>query len=161
MEPINFKKINWFTLIGFIIVIEAIGVLSGFLAGNISETYGELIKPPLSPPGIVFGIVWPILYALMGISVYFIYESKDSLKRTKSLILFGIQLFLNFSWSIIFFRFELFWIGVLIIITLDLIVGIIIYYFNRIYKLSGYLLIPYYLWIIFATYLSIAIAYAN
>lgn len=155
------KKINWIMLILFVVFTELVGYLSSILAGNIPETYAELIKPPLAPPSGVFGIVWIVLYALMGIAAYLIYRSEEGLIRKQSLVLFGIQLCLNFIWTIVFFGFNMYWAAVIVIILLDLAVLFTIMSFLRVNKTAGWLLVPYFIWILFATYLNIGIAILN
>ena len=111
------KKRKITELLIFIVGTELVGALSGILAGNSFSFYEELIKPPLSPPGWLFPVMWAILYALMGISAFMIYTS-DSKERCKALIIYGIQLFLNFMWSIVFFRFNMIGLSVAVILTL-------------------------------------------
>lgn len=157
---VKIKKMNWLELLIFVVIIEATGFLSSFLSGNIRPEYMRLIKPPFAPPGLVFGIVWPILYASMGIAVYRVFNHHSKASKY-ALLWFGIQLFLNFCWSIVFFRFELFWAAVAIIVALDVTVAYTIYLFGKIDKIAQWLMIPYLLWIIFATYLNIGFAILN
>ena len=98
------KKVT--ELLIFIVATELVGALSGLLAGNSFSFYKELTKPPLSPPGWLFPVMWAILYALMGISAFMIYTS-DAKERCKALVIYGTQLFVNFMWSIVFFRFRM------------------------------------------------------
>lgn len=79
------KKINWFQLLVIILITELIGVLSNLFSGNTGQTYTMLVKPTLSPPGWIFGVIWPILYLLMGIAVYIIYQSPETLDRKKAI----------------------------------------------------------------------------
>ena len=149
-------------LILFIVGIEVIGALSGILAGDIKGIYNDLRLPPLAPPDYLFGIVWPILYAFIAISAYLIFNNLKT-QRSESqnaLVYFGLQLILNFIWSIVFFK-GYFWLGVIIILLLDFIVYLCIIKFSKINKLSALLFIPYFAWIIFATYLSISVAILN
>ena len=99
------KNFKWSDLFIFIISAELVGAVSALLSGGFTDYYGSLIQPPLSPPAILFPIVWTILYALMGWSAYLIYSEEDAPDRAKALILYAVQLAVNFSWSIIFFRF--------------------------------------------------------
>lgn len=149
-------------LILFIVGIEIIGGLSSFFAGNIKEIYNNLILPPLAPPDYLFGIVWPILYALIAIAAYLIFYNLKNQKSDSQIALFyfGIQLILTFIWSIIFFK-GYFWLGVIIILLLDFIVYLCIIKFSKINRLSSFFLIPYFIWIVFATYLSISVAILN
>ncbi len=122
---------------------------------NSSEFYSELTKPLFAPPGYLFGIIWPILYILMGLS-YYLYR-----KDNPPLLLYYIQLFINLTWTIIFFNYKLIcfsaiWLLVLVLINLFILVK---YYFNN--KISFYLYIPYILWILFALYLNVNICLLN
>lgn len=121
--------------------------------------YNDLIKPTLSPPGIVFPIAWTIIYLLIGISYTLLKEKGEVLKETKQL--YYTQLIFNYLWTFIFFVFRLRLLSVLWIIILDVLVIIMTYQFYKQNKLSGILLIPYILWLIFATYLNISIYFLN
>jgi len=133
-----------------------VGIVASLLVDF--NIYKEINKPPLAPPALLFPIVWSILYLLMGISLFLITGERDE-KENK--ILFGIQLFLNFIWVIIFFRFKLFLISFIVIILLDFSVLYIILTYYRYNKVSSYLLIPYFLWIAFASYLNWSIFLLN
>lgn len=154
------KKKDWIMLVIFIIIIEGIGYLSSMLSGDISAVYRLLIKPPFSPPGIVFGIVWPILYALLGASGYLIYR-ENSEESSRVFMWFLIQLVLNFSWSIIFFRLQAYWAALPVLILMDLITAYIIIKSRKINKYASLLMIPYLIWILFATYLNLGFALLN
>lgn len=112
---------NWILLIASIIVVELVGSLSGILSGDIKAIYNNLTLPPLAPPDFIFGIVWPILYLMIGIVGYLILRDRTN-ARQNNLILFISQLVLNFIWSIIFFGASNRWISFLIIIVLDALV---------------------------------------
>lgn len=146
----------------FVIGTELVGALSALLTGGFSEFYEIYKAPPLQPPSIVFIIVWVILYALMGISAYLICTADYDRKAVRTaLTVYFIQLALNFSWSIVFFRFKMLWTGVLIIALMIILVGIMIYLFYKIRKSAAYLNVPYILWLCFALYLNIATAVIN
>jgi len=155
------KKIDWYQLLTIILITELVGVLGSLLSGNTGEIYTSFIKPPLSPPGWLFGVIWPVLYLLMSIAAYIIYQTPQTLDRKKATTFYWIQLFVNFLWPIVFFRFEWYWIAVVIIILLDILVSITTLWFYKINKAAGYLMIPYLIWILFATYLNIGIAVFN
>jgi tryptophan-rich sensory protein len=139
-----------------------VGLLSSLLSGNPGEVYKSLNLPPYSPPAWLFGVVWPLLYILMGISAYLIYitPSKSEDKR-KALITYAAQLLVNFTWSIIFFRFQEYGFAVVILALLLLLVTLTIVFFYNLNKLSALLLIPYYLWLLFAYYLNIGVYVLN
>ncbi len=154
------KKFSFTELIISIVFAELVGAVSALLAGDFRGLYTELIQPPLSPPAWVFPVVWAVLYALMGITSYMIYRS-DSYRSKSALIVYFIQLAVNFSWSIIFFRFQLFTIAAVVAVILTVLVGIMICMFLSIRKKAGYFNIPYLLWMIFASYLAIGTMLLN
>lgn len=135
-------------------------IILGSLVALIFNTdmYSSLIKPPLSPPKIIFPIVWSILYLLMGISLYtIIYERKDK----KVLILYYLQLFFNLIWPILFFNFKLYLISTIDIIIIIILLINMIYEFYNIKKISGLINIPYLIWLLFAFYLSLGVYLLN
>ncbi|TOZ06659.1 TspO/MBR family protein [Leuconostoc pseudomesenteroides] len=149
-------------LVGMVVVVEAIGGLSALLAGDIKQIYNQLVQPPLSPPDFVFGIVWPILYLLIGVAAYLLIVSQyHAAAKKTNLLLFALQLFVNFIWSIVFFGGNLYWIGVPIILVLDALVIACIVNFRRNQLWASYLMYPYLAWILFAAYLTIAVAILN
>lgn len=157
------KKINILALVLSIAIAELTGALSALLSGNLSGMYEQLKQPPLSPPSILFPIVWTILYALMGAAAYFVWDSVRGSKeeRTEALTFYVAQLIVNFFWSIIFFRFEAYWLSVAVIILLDILVIVTMLKFRNINRLSYWLMIPYLIWLLFATYLNIGVAVLN
>lgn len=154
------KKVNWKQLIISILFAEGIGLLAGFFTRNSSEVYQTLVKPPLSPPGYIFPIVWTVLYALMGISAYIIYTS-DSVQKDEALTVYLLQLLLNFSWSIFFFSMNQYLLAFFVLLLLWVMILIMIRKFVEISPIAGYLQIPYLLWVTFAGYLNLAIYFLN
>ena len=154
------KKIRLTELLIFIFSTELVGALSGIIAGNSFGIYSELVKPPLSPPSWLFSLMWAILYALMGASAYIVYYA-DKDGRKNNLILYGIQLFFNFIWSIIFFRFRLIGVSGAVILILIVLVIRMIMQFRKSNKIAGYINIPYLIWLIFALYLNIGVFILN
>jgi len=134
---------------------EGVGVLSGWLSRNGIKLYNETIaKPPLSPPAIVFPVVWSILFLLMGISAARICLSLPSPEKIKSLVLFVLQLVVNFFWSLIFFNlqafdFAFFWLIVLWALVVWMIVS-----FSNVDRTAAWLQIPYIIWLTFAACLN-------
>ncbi len=156
------KKKNWQGAIISILFAELVGVMSSLFSGNIKEDYMNYIKPMFAPPDWLFGVVWPILYALMGLAAFLVYKSDAEIKvKIKALTFYFLQLVFNFLWPIVFFGFNLTWGGVLVICILDILVIITTYLFYQINKVAGNLMVPYLLWILFATYLNIGIALLN
>lgn len=153
-------KSKWIQLIIAVVGVELIGSLSGLLAGDIKAIYNSFTLPPFSPPDRLFGIVWPILYLMIGIVCYLIFTVRSNYRKT-NLTLFIAQLFLNFIWSIVFFNASSRWTGLLIILVLEALVFFCIKEFYKSSKLAAYLMIPYFLWILFATYLTLGTAILN
>jgi tryptophan-rich sensory protein len=155
------KKIKAYVI--SIIIALATGGISALLTRESMNIYAELNTPPFSPPSILFPIVWSILYVLMGVSAAIIYTSKNTtkLEREDALYLYGISLVINFSWSIIFFRFRAFLLAFFWLILLLFLVVKTITAYKRINKTAAYLQIPYALWVTFAGYLNFAIWYLN
>ena len=144
-----------------IIIPLGVGLLSFLLTRNgINYYVNNLIKPSFAPPGIVFGIVWTILYFLMGLSSYYIYESMDC-HKSNCLLLYILNLFLNFSWTIIFFNLEARLFAFLFIILLDIVVILMTLCFYGVNKKSAYLNIPYIIWLLFATILNLSVYILN
>ena len=140
----------------------AVGGLSALFTMNSMENFERLNQPMLSPPGWLFPVVWTILYTLMGIAAYLVTVSNAPQKEKRTaFIVYGVQLFFNFLWSIIFFNrgdflFAFIW---LVALWALIIANIILFY--RISKPAGLLLIPYLLWVTFAGYLNFGIYLLN
>ncbi len=135
------------------------GIVSCLL-GNSSSGYEELIRPSFAPDGIVFPIVWIILYILMGISAYFIY-CQQSCKSKNALIFYFVQLIVNSLWTFFFFGLQMYLFGFWWIILLIVLVSITMFLFYKIKPFSAYLLIPYLIWLIFAAVLNYNIYLLN
>ncbi len=156
------NKKNWKTYVGWIVFTEAVGVASALLTKDAMEHYrNEVIRPPLSPPAILFPIVWVILYALMGWGAALVSLNTRGKDRSISIGLYLAQILFNFFWSLIFFNredylFALIWI----VILLALIIAMTVY-FSRVSKTAAYLQIPYILWVAFATYLTAGVLALN
>lgn len=131
------------------------GSLIALIVGNF-DYYLILDKPPLSPPKIIFPIVWSIIYILMGIA-YFLYKKKTDNKN----YLYYIQLIVNLLWTIIFFILQSNLLSTIWILLLDLLIILNIIKFYKYNKVSTYLFIPYLIWSLFATYLTIGILFLN
>lgn len=151
--------VQWKKLIGCLIIPLAVGGISALLTRGSMETFGALNKPPLSPPGWLFPVVWTILYILMGIASYLVLTSGKP--DSTALTVYGIQLAFNFIWSIIFFNLELYLFAFIWLVLLWLLILATVILFYQISKPAGYLMLPYLLWVTFAGYLNYAIYLLN
>lgn len=155
------KRFSLTELIISIVTAELVGALSALISGDFTGFYSEVARPPLSPPGAVFPVVWAVLYALMGVSAYIIYRHEESRGRECALKVYLVQLAVNFSWSIIFFRFRAFGAAAVVAVVLAVLVGVMILMFKRISRKAGLMNIPYLAWLIFAAYLAIGVWVLN
>lgn len=144
------------------IIYSLLPIIVGAIVGLITSgymDYRDMIKPPLSPPGIVFPIAWTILYILMGISYFLATKDNEDNKELDQIYL--LQLLVNFMWPIIFFVLEMYFTAFLWIILLLILVIVMIKELLKVNKISGYLQIPYLIWLLFATYLNLGITLLN
>lgn len=156
------KKHMWKIYAFWILITEAVGALSGWLTREGTKAFNEsILQPPLSPPAIVFPIVWGILYALMGISAARISISPPSRLRCKGLNLYIAQLIVNFFWSLIFFNAQAFGFAFIWLILLWALVLWMSLTFRKIDSIAAKLQIPYLLWLTFAAYLNLGVWYLN
>ena len=148
------KKI-WVYVINILIPVLT-GLFSAVLSGG-SDAFQNFNPPPLTPPAVLFPIVWSILYTLMGISMALVVTSEGSAEQKgKSIKIYALQLFFNFLWSIIFFRFQAYLLASVWIVALLILIALMIKEFYKTSHLAAYLQIPYLIWVTFATYLTIA-----
>lgn len=138
----------------------AVGAISSVLTSGSMDIYARINRPSIAPPGIVFPIVWTILFILMGIASYFVYES-DCQYRDAALKVYAVQLLINFLFNIIFFSLGLYLFAFLWTVLLLFVNIIMIQLFYRCDKWAGYLLIPYILWNSFAVLLSFSVYAVN
>ena len=140
----------------------AVGLLAALLTLGGMREYGEMLKPPLSPPGWVFPAVWTLLYLLMGLASWYVAGSATSEDmKQMALSLYAVQLAANFLWPLVFFGLgryvlALLWLAVLLILVL-----LTWRQFRRLDRRAGALLIPYVLWLCYALYLNLGAAILN
>ena len=151
--------ISWKKLLINLVIPLAVGGLSALSTMGSMESFEQLNKPPLSPPGWLFPIVWTILFILMGISAYLV--SVSGKPTDVAFKYYGLQLVFNFLWSIIFFNFENYLLAFVWLIALLVLIVITAVRFYSIDKRAGYLFIPYILWVVFAGYLNLGIYILN
>ena len=154
-----FKKIDWKYLIKIIVITILIGSLFGIFIITNKDTYMILDKPINVPP-VLFGIVWTILYILMGISYYIVSKSNDT-KNKNALVIYWIQLVVNSLWTLIFFGLNTYLFAFIWLVLLIILVVVMIFKFYNKNKKSAYIQIPYLIWLLFAAYLNYGIYYLN
>lgn len=146
--------------IGICLIAGAVGSI--FTMPSIPTWYATLNRPAIAPPNWIFGPVWTTLFILMGIALYIVWQKGADKKDVKSaVILFGTQLLLNIFWSILFFGMQRPLYSFMEIIFLWLAILATILAFFKISKTAGWLLIPYILWVSFASYLNLAFYLLN
>ncbi len=155
-------KINLKTLLVCVAIPLLVGLVSGLLSRGGMEQFAVLNKPPLSPPGILFPIVWTILYTLMGVASYLVFASEKNNQDVKdALTVYAAQLIVNFFWSLIFFNLEWYLFAFFWLILLWVLIFYTIRLFYPVSKTAAYLMIPYLLWVTFAGYLNLGIYLLN
>ena len=154
------KKIIWknvFISAGVVLLISLIGFL---LSMNSEEVYRAITLPAFAPPTITFSIVWPILYIILGISLYLIISSNSTLIKP-AIEIFIIQIIVNLLWPLIFFILKLEIVGLFTLFTLNVLIILMIKIFTNVNKTAVYIQIPYLIWSIFATAINFGIVVLN
>lgn len=140
----------------------AVGGLSALLTRDAMEAFQNMNQPPLSPPAWLFPVVWTFLFLLMGLASYLVYTSGAPVpQRNRALTLYGVQLAVNFCWTLLFFNARLYLFAFLWLVLLWVLILLTIRQFGRIRPAAGWLLAPYLLWVTFAGYLNFAIYWLN
>ena len=152
-------KKNWKTLLFCIGLPLAVGGLSALLSMDAMKEFSQVKQPPLSPPSWLFPVAWTILYTLMGLAAYFVQTSGKEVRS--AMTVYYVQLAANFIWPLLFFvgkwyLLSFFWLLLLWVLVLNTLL-----LFRRISRTAGNLLIPYLLWLTFAAYLNLGVAYLN
>ena len=156
------KHLKWQKMLICILIPLAVGALAGRLSREGMSLYQTMYKPLLSPPGWVFPAAWSLLYILMGIASCLVYCSEASRPRRKrALLLYGLQLAVNFVWPLLFFRFGLLWLSFFWLLLLIGLVWACMTLFRYILPKAGKLMLPYLLWLFYAAYLNLGAALLN
>jgi benzodiazapine receptor len=149
-------------LIAAVAICQAAGGLGAIAtAPKITSWYANLIKPEFSPPNWLFGPVWTILYLLMGIALFLVWKERKSKEKRRAVGVFVVQLGLNILWSFLFFGMENPGAALVEIILMWMAIAATISEFGKINKTAGWLLVPYLLWVSFATVLNGAVYWLN
>jgi translocator protein len=157
------RRSLWTTALVCVIAIELLGGLSGWLAnsGYGNGWFDALQKPAFMPPGWTFGVVWPLLYAMLGIALAMVLVEPPSDRRRLALILFFAQLALNFAWSPVFFAAHDIALAKWMIFVMAALAAAAAGQFLRIRRGAGLLMLPYLMWLVFAATLNATIEVLN
>ena len=157
------KPFSFLPLLLWILVCEGAGVIGSLATfSKIPGWYAGLEKPVFSPPNWLFGPVWTLLYAGMGISAFRIWSKGVQKREVRNLIgLFLVHLAVNVLWSIVFFGLENIAGALFVIAILWMLIALLIFRFSSVDKISAYLLIPYLLWVSFASLLNFSLLVLN
>lgn len=156
------SRSNFIKLVLSLITPLSLGAVAGMFTSQAVPTwYATLNRPSFNPPSWVFGPVWTTLYVVLGISFYLIWKENHSRQKNLAIIIFTVQMLLNFAWSFIFFYFNMIGAALIEIILLWTSIVTMIYLFYKIKPLAAYLNIPYLLWVSFATILNAGYYFLN
>ncbi len=156
------KRQSWKPYVFWILFTEGVGFLSGWLTREGVDLFSATAQqPPLSPPALLFPIVWTILYALMGIGAAQVYRAPASNARSRALLVYLLQLAFNFFWSILFFNLQNYALAFFWLLGLWILILWMIFAFFKVDKLAAWLQIPYLLWVTFAAYLNFGVWMLN
>ena len=151
------KSITLFVLL--CLIVQVVG--SFWTKEGLFTWYPMIAKPSWTPPNWLFGPVWTILYIMIAIAGFLIYRSKKGEKRSQALLFYGIQLSLNFLWSFLFFSLQSPLLGLIDISLLALFIILTILYTWKVKRSASILLIPYFLWVLYAAGLNASIWFLN
>jgi tryptophan-rich sensory protein len=154
---------NWFQLIGAIVLCQAAGILGAFFTVKaIPAWYAKLKKPSFNPPNWIFGPVWTVLYTLMGVVLYRLWQLEPGTDgRFLALFLFFLQLALNALWTPIFFGLRALWPALIEVLLMLAAIIVVTLQLTRVDMVSAWLMAPYIVWVSFATRLNYAYAKLN
>ena len=149
-------------LIASLLLPLGIGGIAGiFTTDAIPGWYATLNQPSFNPPNWVFGPVWTTLYIILGISLFMIWKMNAGKERNQAILIFMVQLLLNFCWSFFFFYFKMIGVALVDILLLWITIIFMLVRFYKIKPLAAYINIPYLLWVTFATALNLAYFFLN
>lgn len=153
-------RIKWKAMIFSLLISLGVGALSSLLTSNAMRQYSAIRRPALSPPAVVFPIVWTALFILMAVSAYLIYESNCPEKKN-ALTVYAIQLIVNFFWPLFFFNCRAYFFSFIWLLLLWVLVLIMIFLFWKCHHTAALLQIPYIIWLTFAAYLNYSVWILN
>lgn len=152
--------------IGLVAAPLAVGGVSSLLTADAMAQFGRLAQPPLSPPAWLFPVVWTMLYTLMGVASWLVFaaqptSAKIASARRAALIAYAAQLALNFSWSLVFFGAEMYWVALFVLLVMWALIIAVIVLARGVNRVASALLVPYLVWTTFAAYLNLGVVVLN
>jgi benzodiazapine receptor len=151
----------WLALAGWMVLVAATGAIGAIASANAAQFYASLDRPGWAPPAGVFGPVWTLLYAAMGVSAWLVWRERSWARARNALGLFVLQLAANALWSWLFFGWKLGALAFADILLLIVLVAATLYLFARIRRAAAWLLAPYLAWILFAAALNFSVWQRN
>ena len=148
------KNIVWLFFFITLCLVLGNGLGGYFTFVSVETWYQTLNKPVFNPPDWVIGLIWTTLYILMGISIWLVWKSEHSRTRTIAIRIFWLQFFFNVFWTYLFFGIQKISLSFVEIIFLSFLIFFNIFYFFKIDKIASYLLIPYLIWVLYASFLT-------
>lgn len=155
-------KLDWKKLLICLAIPLGVGGLSALITGDTMGAYGQMVQPPLSPPGWVFPVVWSLLYLLMGYASYRVLMADVAqARKRRALTLYGAQLTVNFLWPLVFFGLQWYLVAFFVLLVLWVLILLTIRAFSGIDEVAADLMLPYLLWVTFAGYLNFGVYVLN
>ena len=152
------RKFSFISFLVLLLLPLAVGFLSYYVTKDNMMLYDTIVKPPLAPPAWLFMVVWTVLYILMGVSSYLVYQKAN---RLGPLFIYFLSLFANFFWSVVFFNWRQFGFSFIWLVLLWILILFTIIDYFKVSKPAAILQIPYLLWVTFAGYLNFSIWMLN
>jgi benzodiazapine receptor len=161
MKKISIKDFGVLALIyGAVLLLQIVSAL--FMVESIPNWYANLVKPSFNPPDYIFGPVWTVLYILMSLSIWIVYLTKgDSKVKSLCYSLFGLQMVVNYLWTILFFLVKSPFLAFIDILFLIFLIILCMRTFKKVSRIASFLLLPYLIWVMFAAILNISIVILN
>lgn len=155
-HPSQLRAVQWRWALFLAPLILVLGFISGQISGSGADNawFASLEKPALYPPPATFGIVWPILYVMMGVALAMVVAARGARGRGVAIAAFVVQLALNLAWSPLFFGAHQLTLSLALLLLLALAVLLTILLFARVRGIAAWLMLPYFAWVLFATYLT-------
>ncbi|MGS0684821.1 TspO/MBR family protein [Nakamurella sp. GG22] len=153
---------QWLVLVGLLAASFAVAFVGGLSStSGVDGWYSAAEKPPWTPPNWVFGPVWTFLYTAMAVAAWLVWRRWGWQRARPALLLYAAQLVLNAMWTPLFFGAEQLWLGLAVIVALDVVLALTVVAFFRLHRLAGALMVPYLLWALYATSLNAGVAALN